>query len=146
MSRWGKLAQLVRAGAALMCVGNFLVMSLRFHDSQWKYYAYIFPANLGQGIVYPGILFTFLSAFDHSGKLLVPPLWSLGHECSHYLSDHAVSASTVYLIRSLGTVWGVAVTSAIIQNTLSSGLGEALSEIPDKWKVHPHTQAEMDFT
>jgi len=49
--------------------------------------------------------------------------------------DHAVSASTVYLIRSLGTVWGVAITSAIIQNTLSSGLAEALSEIPDKWKV-----------
>lgn len=56
-----------------MCFGNLLVMSLRFHDSQWKYYAYIFPANLGQGIVYPGILFTFLSAFDHSGKLLLPP-------------------------------------------------------------------------
>ncbi|KAJ5354408.1 uncharacterized protein N7496_012841 [Penicillium cataractarum] len=115
MSRWGKLAHLVRAGAALMCIGNVLVTLLRFHDSEWKYYAYIIPANLGQGIVYPGILFTFLSAFDHS--------------------DHAVSASTVYLIRSLGTVWGVAVTSAIIQNTLSSGLGEALSGIPDKWKV-----------
>ncbi|KAJ5157871.1 uncharacterized protein N7482_008971 [Penicillium canariense] len=115
MSRWGKLAYLVRAGAALMCIGNLLVTLLRFHDSEWKYYAYIIPANLGQGIVYPGILFTFLAAFDHS--------------------DHAVSASTVYLIRSLGTVWGVAVTSAIIQNTLSSGLGEALSEIPDKWKV-----------
>lgn len=49
--------------------------------------------------------------------------------------DHAVSASTVYLIRSLGTVWGVAITSAIIQNTLSSGLSEALSGVPDKWKV-----------
>ncbi|OKO90581.1 hypothetical protein PENSUB_13298 [Penicillium subrubescens] len=115
MSRWGKLAHLVRAGAGLMCIGNLLVTLLRFQDSEWKYYAYIIPANLGQGIVYPGILFTFLSAFDHS--------------------DHAVSASTVYLIRSLGTVWGVAVTSAIIQNTLSSGLGEALSGIPDKWKV-----------
>ncbi|KAF3391518.1 hypothetical protein F1880_007903 [Penicillium rolfsii] len=115
MSRWGKLAHLVRAGAALMCMGNLLVTLLRFQDSGWKYYAYIIPANLGQGIVYPGILFTFLSAFDHS--------------------DHAVSASTVYLIRSLGTVWGVAVTSAIIQNTLSSGLPEALSGIPNKWKV-----------
>lgn len=49
--------------------------------------------------------------------------------------DHAVSASTVYLIRSLGTVWGVAATSTIMQNTLNSGLGEALSGIPDKWKV-----------
>ncbi|KAJ5581312.1 hypothetical protein N7450_007613 [Penicillium hetheringtonii] len=115
MSRWGRLAYLVRIGAGLMFIGNLLVTLLRFDDSQWKYFAYIIPANLGQGIVYPGILFTFLAAFDHS--------------------DHAVSASTVYLIRSLGTVWGVAITSAIIQNTLSSGLAEALSEIPDKWKL-----------
>ncbi|KAJ5592024.1 uncharacterized protein N7459_002393 [Penicillium hispanicum] len=115
MSRWGKLAYLVRIGAALMFVGNLLVTLLRFHDTEWKYFVFIIPANLGQGIVYPGILFTFLAAFDHS--------------------DHAVSASTVYLIRSLGTVWGVAITSAIIQNTLNSGLAEALSGIPDKWKL-----------
>ncbi|KAJ5953069.1 Major facilitator superfamily domain general substrate transporter [Penicillium vulpinum] len=115
MSRWGKLASIVRAGAALMFVGNLLVTLLRFNDSGWKYFAYVIPANLGQGMVYPGILFTFLAAFDHA--------------------DHAVSASTVYLIRSLGTVWGVAVTSTIMQNTLNSGLGEALSGIPDKWKV-----------
>ncbi|KAJ5528303.1 hypothetical protein N7513_012462 [Penicillium frequentans] len=114
MSRWGKLALLVRIGAGLMFIGNLLVTFLQFNDSNWKYFAYIIPANLGQGIVYPGILFTFLSAFDHD--------------------DHAVSASTVYLIRSLGTVWGVAITSAIIQNTLSSGLAEALSGVPDKWK------------
>ncbi|KAJ5781339.1 hypothetical protein N7457_006499 [Penicillium paradoxum] len=115
MSRWGKLAYLVRTGAALMLVGNLLVALLRFRDSEWKYFAFVIPANLGQGIVYPGILFTFLAAFDHS--------------------DHAVSASTVYLVRSLGNVWGVAVTSTIMQNTLNSGLGEALSGIPDKWKV-----------
>ena len=48
-----------------------------------------------------------------------------------------MSASTVYLIRSLGTVWGVAITSTIIQNSLSSGLPEALSGVPDKWKVTP---------
>ncbi|KAJ5675271.1 MFS drug transporter [Penicillium maclennaniae] len=34
-------------------------------------------------------------------------------------------------------VWGVAVTSAIVQNTLRSGLAGALSGLPDKWKVHP---------
>lgn len=115
MSRWGKLAHLVRVGAALMFIGNLLVTLLRFDDSNWKYFAFVIPANLGQGIVYPGILFTFLAAFDHA--------------------DHAVSASTVYLIRSLGNVWGVAITSAIIQNTLKSGLAEALTGIPDKWKV-----------
>ncbi|GMG31768.1 unnamed protein product [Aspergillus oryzae] len=67
MSRWGKLAQLVRVGALLMCIGNLLVMSLQFNDAGWKYFTYVIPASLGQGIVYPGILFTFLAAFDHSG-------------------------------------------------------------------------------
>ncbi|EAU32128.1 conserved hypothetical protein [Aspergillus terreus NIH2624] len=115
MSRWGKLAYLVRAGTLLMCVGNLMVMFIQFNDAPWKYFAYVIPASLGQGIVYPGILFTFLAAFDHA--------------------DHAVSASTVYLVRSLGTVWGVAITSTIVQNTLRSGLAEALSGIPDKWKI-----------
>ncbi|KAK4670005.1 uncharacterized protein QC763_207860 [Podospora pseudopauciseta] len=115
MSRWGKLLTLVRTGAFLMVIGNALVTSLGFEDSAWKYYVYIFPANLGQGIVYPGILFTSLATFDHA--------------------DHAVSASTVYLIRSLGTVYGVAVTSAILQTTLSIRLPDALGEIPDKWRI-----------
>ncbi|RAK94037.1 MFS drug transporter, partial [Aspergillus costaricaensis CBS 115574] len=115
MSRWGKLAYLVRTGSFLMCIGNIFVMLLQFNDAEWKYYVAMIPASLGQGITYPGILFTFLAAFDHA--------------------DHAVSASTVYLVRSMGTVWGVAITSTIIQNTLRSGLAEALSGIPDKWKV-----------
>ncbi|KAI8272434.1 putative transporter [Colletotrichum sp. SAR 10_98] len=96
MSRWGKLVWL-------------------FEDSNWKYLVYIFPANLGQGIIYPAILFTTLASFDHA--------------------DHAVSASTVYLVRSLGTVWGVAITSAIVQTTLSVRLPDALGDIPDKWRL-----------
>jgi len=67
MSHWGKLSYLVRTGASLMFIGNMLVTLLRFDDSGWKYFVYIIPANLGQGIVYPGILFTFLAAFDHAG-------------------------------------------------------------------------------
>lgn len=72
MSRWGKLAHLVRVGAALMFIGNLLVTLLRFDDSNWKYFAFVIPANLGQGIVYPGILFTFLAAFDHAGTYFLP--------------------------------------------------------------------------
>ena len=72
MSRWGKLSYLVRAGAALMFVGNLLVMFLKFNDADWKYFVYVIPANLGQGIVYPAILFTFLAAFDHAGTYANP--------------------------------------------------------------------------
>lgn len=68
MSRWGKLIPLVRAGAILMTVGNALVTSLGFRDSSWKYLVYIFPANLGQGIIYPATLFSSLASFDHAGK------------------------------------------------------------------------------
>ena len=67
MSRWGKLLPLVRTGALLMALGNALVASFAFEDSHWKYIVYIFPANLGQGIVYPGILFTSLATFEHAG-------------------------------------------------------------------------------
>lgn len=65
MSRWGRLSELVRIGCLLMLVGNGLVASLKYEDSSWKYLVYLFPANLGQGMSYPAILFTFLAAFDH---------------------------------------------------------------------------------
>lgn len=68
MSRWGRLSQIVQLGALLMFIGNLLVALLRFNDANWKYFVYVFPANLGQGMVYPGILFSFLAAFDHTGK------------------------------------------------------------------------------
>lgn len=68
MSRWGRLIPLVRLGAFFMLFGNALVTSLGFHDNTWKYFAYIFPANLGQGVIYPSILFTSLASFEHSGR------------------------------------------------------------------------------
>ena len=67
MSRWGRLIPLVRLGAGLMVLGNGLVTSLGFRDSAWKYFVYIFPANLGQGVIYPSILFTSLASFEHAG-------------------------------------------------------------------------------
>jgi hypothetical protein len=51
-----------------MMVGNGLVASLKYEDVSWKYLIYLVPANFGQGMSYPAILFTFLAAFDHSGK------------------------------------------------------------------------------
>ena len=67
MSRWGQLNHLTRAGAFLMFAGNFLVSTLKFEDSSWKNFVYLIPANVGQGIVFPSILFSFMAAFDHSG-------------------------------------------------------------------------------
>ena len=67
MSRFGRLSALTRAGCFFMALGSALVASLQFRDSSWKYIVYLIPANLGQGIAYPSILFTFIAAFDHSG-------------------------------------------------------------------------------
>ncbi|EAA59153.1 hypothetical protein AN3888.2 [Aspergillus nidulans FGSC A4] len=71
MSHYGKLSYLMRAGAMLMFLGNLLVMILDFEDSAWKYFVYVIPANLGQGVVYPAILFTVLAAFGHEGSNLL---------------------------------------------------------------------------
>ncbi|KAF4625858.1 hypothetical protein G7Y89_g12308 [Cudoniella acicularis] len=115
MSRYGRLSELVRAGCFFMVLGNGLVASLKYRDSDWKYLVYLFPANFGQGIVYPSILFTFLAAFDHS--------------------QQAVSTSMVYLFRSMGTVWGVAASSTAVQNLLSERLTLALAGFPDSEKI-----------
>lgn len=139
MSRWGKLILLVRTGALLMTLGNGLVTSLSFYDSKWKYMVYIFPANLGQGIIYPATLFTTLASFDHSGEFLCRSSYRLCYSVNFDI-DHAVSASTVYLIRSLGSVWGVAITASIVQNTLSSRLPAALAGIPHKDEVRYHNR------
>ncbi|KAH8589728.1 major facilitator superfamily domain-containing protein [Bisporella sp. PMI_857] len=112
MSHFGQLSNLVRCGCFLMTLGNALVASLQYQDSSWKYVAYLFPANIGQGIVYPSILFTNIAAFEQA--------------------QQAVSTSTVYLFRSMGTVWGVAAASTIIQNILSHRLPVALIDVPNK--------------
>ncbi|KAK5738722.1 hypothetical protein LTR17_005855 [Elasticomyces elasticus] len=115
ISRYGKLIPLVRVGALLMAFGNALVTSLGFHDALYKYYVFIVPANLGQGIIYPAILFTNLATFEHS-----------------------VSASTVYPVRSVGSVWGVAISSANVQTTLKARLPAALGDLPDKPELIEH--------
>jgi MFS family permease len=68
MSSWGMLNHLVRLGCLLMVVGNGVMATLNYHDSSWKYIVYLFPANLGQGIVFPSMLFTNIAAFQQSRK------------------------------------------------------------------------------
>lgn len=68
MSRWGMLNHLVRLGCLLMVIGNGVMATLNYHDSSWKYIVYLFPANLGQGIVFPSMLFTNIAAFQQSRK------------------------------------------------------------------------------
>lgn len=59
--------------------------------------------------------------------------------------DHAVSASTIYVVRSVGSVWGVAITSAILQTTLKNRLPEALGDIKDKAKLIESIRHSVDI-
>jgi hypothetical protein len=43
-----------------------------------------------------------------------------------------VATSLVYLIRSLGNIYGVTITSAIVQNVLKARLPEALKHVENK--------------
>lgn len=87
MTRWGQLITLMRTGVVLMAFGNALVTTFGFKDDAWKYFVYIFPANLGQGIVYPAILFTSLASFPHGGKCF--PSTCLGRK--HAKNDRVVA-------------------------------------------------------
>jgi len=65
-------------------------------------------ANLGLGLTNPSCLFSFVSLFEHN--------------------EQAVASSVVYLLRSLGSIYGVTITAAIVQNFLAAGLPEVLGE------------------
>ncbi|EEU33637.1 uncharacterized protein NECHADRAFT_56352 [Fusarium vanettenii 77-13-4] len=101
-----RLSLNVRMGTAMMLLGNVLAVTMGTHGCRWKEFVYLVPANLGLGLTNPSVLFSFISFFQHR--------------------EQAVATSTVYLIRSMGAIYGITVTSAIIQNVLVERLPEAL--------------------
>ncbi|KAK0617500.1 major facilitator superfamily domain-containing protein [Immersiella caudata] len=112
-----RLCHNVRAGTALMLLGNALACSMGSKGNRWTELVFLVPANLGLGLTNPSVLFSFVSLFEHR--------------------EQAVATSTVYLIRSMGTIYGVTVTSAIVQNVLMAQLPlvlgpEATEELIEK--------------
>ncbi|KAK4183244.1 putative amino acid transporter [Podospora australis] len=109
MHRGSRLCHNVRMGTAMMLVGNLLAMSMGTTGARWKEFVYLVPANLGVGLTNPSVLFSFVSFWEHR--------------------EQAVATSTVYLIRSMGTIYGVTVTATIVQNVLLTGLPGALGDL-----------------
>lgn len=70
MSKCGRLSYLIRVGTFFMTLGNLLLVLLDFENASWKYLLFLFPANLGLGMMNPSVLFSFISAFDHRGEIL----------------------------------------------------------------------------
>ncbi|KAK0615559.1 major facilitator superfamily domain-containing protein [Bombardia bombarda] len=108
MHRGYRLCYNVRMGTAMMLVGNLLAWNMGATGWRWKEFVYLVPANLGLGLTNPSVLFSFVSLFEHR--------------------EQAVATSTVYLIRSMGTIYGVTVTAAIVQNVLRTRLRETLGD------------------
>ncbi|KAL1839630.1 hypothetical protein VTJ49DRAFT_1291 [Mycothermus thermophilus] len=107
MSRGHPLRLNVRLGTLTMLMGNLLALSMGMTgQGRWADFLYLVPANLGLGLTNPSCLFSFVSLFEHK--------------------EQAVATSTVYLIRSMGNIYGVTITSAIVQNLLLSRLPEVL--------------------
>jgi len=69
-----RLSYNVRAGTAMMLLGNLLAVMMGMHGGRWKDFVYLIPANLGLGLTNPSILFSFVSFFEHKGMNV--KLWS----------------------------------------------------------------------
>ncbi|KAH7629491.1 major facilitator superfamily domain-containing protein [Sordaria sp. MPI-SDFR-AT-0083] len=108
MQRGSRLSYNVRLGTAMMLLGNMLAVTLGTTGDRRKEFVFLVPATLGLGLTNPSILFSFVSLFGHR--------------------DQAVATSTVYLIRSMGSIYGVTVTSAIVQNVLMTRLPATLGD------------------
>lgn len=68
IARYGRVSGLITAGAVLIALGNALVTSLQFTEATWKYYVYLLPGNLGQGIVYLAATFAFIATSEKQGS------------------------------------------------------------------------------
>lgn len=116
MSRYDCLQILLYAGVGLMALGNFLFLFIDRSTPGWLVCLFLVPANLGQGITFPASLFTFIFAFSRSRQ--------------------ATATSTLYLFRSIGSVWGVAMSTEVIQVFFGRYLHQHLKGLLDEDKIN----------
>jgi hypothetical protein len=143
MHRGYRLSNNVRMGTSLMFLGNMLAASMGNEPAGWKDFLYLIPANLGVGLTNPSVLFSFISFFGHRGKI---PGKNLSNSDTYLgkKTEQAVATSTVYLIRSMGTIYGVTLTSTVVQNVLATRLREKLGEQATDEVSYP-TRKKMIF-
>lgn len=111
MNKYGCLKSLVYTGTFIMSCGNYLALCVSRSIPSWAIDLLLIPANIGQGMAYPSSLFTFIFAFGSAHQ--------------------ATSTSTVYLMRSIGGVWGVSCVSSIIQAYVKFKVREDLHNLTD---------------
>lgn len=111
MNKYGVLKGLLYVGTMTMAIGNFLTLLVSPSTPSWLLNILLMPANIGQGMAYPSSLFTFIFAYG--------------------TTHQATSTSTIYLLRSIGGVFGVSSVSAIIQAYLKFKVRKDLSALPE---------------
>ncbi|CUM53132.1 unnamed protein product [Debaryomyces fabryi] len=109
MAKFNCLRPLVYSGSFIMSLGNFLALLINKNTKSWLLNLLLMPANIGQGLAYPSSLFTFIFAYG--------------------TSNQATSTSMVYLMRSIGGVWGVAGVSAIVQLVTNNRVSKDLHKL-----------------
>ncbi|RKF55129.1 putative transporter [Golovinomyces cichoracearum] len=96
---WTKrLKMFLLIGACMLLIGCLTLSFLNRGWPNWIYQVLLVPNSVGQGLGYPT---TFLSILTVSSQ-----------------SEQAVVTSTLILWRSLGTVFGVSLSSLVLQNML----------------------------
>jgi hypothetical protein len=136
MSKWGHLGTLVRVGSVILFSGCVLISMLKGTSSGWQLFAYLVPANFGQGLAYPSTLFSMLAKYDQSRT----PSGRYSH------SEQAVTTSSIYLFRNLGSVWGIAAVYSLLQTLLSTRLSSALEGVENKnevWRFEAFLTADI---
>ncbi|EPY52294.1 hypothetical protein SPOG_05742, partial [Schizosaccharomyces cryophilus OY26] len=106
-----RVGRLLFLGVLLMALGYVLSLFIYPGISPILLGLFLIPANVGQGMGFPSSLFSFIFAFPQD--------------------SHATSTSTLYLIRSIGSLFGVGGLSAVIQSTLRKKVFTDLSEFID---------------
>ncbi|KAF8545208.1 major facilitator superfamily domain-containing protein [Trichophaea hybrida] len=99
ISRTGRLHDTLFLGAGLLMIGNFMFCFMPPNLPSWGYFIFLIPVNLGNGFAMPSTLLSILATSSQA--------------------DQAVATSTLIMWRSLGGVFGVAVSSGIVQNFLN---------------------------
>lgn len=95
MGKYDYLKSFIYTGISLLAIGNFLGLLINPLTNSVLLTFFLVPTNFAQGIVYPSCLFTFILAFERKFQ--------------------ATSMSTVYLLRSVGGIWGISGFSSLVQ-------------------------------
>jgi MFS family permease len=117
------------AGGISMLAGGICLSAMTDGIPMWLATAFVAPSGIGQGLMFPATTLAVLATSS--------------------VEDQAVMQSTLMLWRNLGTVMGVAISSLVLQNTLSVYLDKYISG-PHKekiiQKVRTSVRAVIDLT